>query len=190
LRRASRSARLNPDVITRNSLARDAASGGRRNLPRAGRSVPRGERGRSIFPAGGAVHFSTRGEYGVRLMVELARHYGDGPVTGNALTRAFQKNYLGVSQNGAEPIKYNHVFVAPSNTGIHSGFDLNNAGGVVSTPLAPGNGDDALGFGERNLEAAVDALVVLKAVVRPPALVHVLLYDAGQLIQMMVFRSA
>ena len=68
--------------------------------------------------------------------------YIDGPVTGNALTKAFQKNYLGVSQNGAEPIRYNHVFVAPSNTGIHSGFDLNNAGGVVSTPLAPGYGDD------------------------------------------------
>jgi Rrf2 family protein len=27
------------------------------------------------------VHFSTRGEYGVRLMVELARHYGRGPVS-------------------------------------------------------------------------------------------------------------
>lgn len=74
--------------------------------------------------------------------------YVDGPVTGNALTKAFQKNYLGVSQNGAEPIQYNHVFVAPSNTGIHSGFDLNNNGVVVSVPLAPGYGDDALGFGE------------------------------------------
>ena len=29
----------------------------------------------------GAVHFSTKGEYGVRLMVELARHYGEGPVS-------------------------------------------------------------------------------------------------------------
>ncbi len=36
---------------------------------------------RSIFPTSGAVHFSTRGEYGVRLMVELARHGGDGPVS-------------------------------------------------------------------------------------------------------------
>jgi len=36
---------------------------------------------RSIFPTSGAVHFSTRGEYGVRLMVELARHSGDGPVS-------------------------------------------------------------------------------------------------------------
>jgi Rrf2 family cysteine metabolism transcriptional repressor len=33
------------------------------------------------FPSTGAVHFSTRGEYGVRLMVELARHRGRGPVS-------------------------------------------------------------------------------------------------------------
>jgi Rrf2 family protein len=39
------------------------------------------KRPRSIFPGTGAVHFSTRGEYGVRLMVELARHYGSGPVS-------------------------------------------------------------------------------------------------------------
>jgi Rrf2 family protein len=36
---------------------------------------------RQILPASGAVHFSTRGEYGVRLMVELARHFGHGPVS-------------------------------------------------------------------------------------------------------------
>jgi hypothetical protein len=60
----------------------------------------------------------------------------------------FRDNYLEVSQNGAAPIHYPYSFIAPSNTGIHSGFDLNNFGGVVSTPLAPGYGDDAYGFGE------------------------------------------
>jgi hypothetical protein len=54
--------------------------------------------------------------------------------------RLFQENYLSVSQNGAEPIVYSYRFVAPSNTGIPSGFDLNN-NGVIGGP------DDAFGFG-------------------------------------------
>lgn len=52
----------------------------------------------------------------------------------------FQDNYLSISQNGAEPIHYEYYFVAPSNTGIPSGFDFNN-NGVIGGP------DDAYGFG-------------------------------------------
>jgi Endonuclease/Exonuclease/phosphatase family len=52
----------------------------------------------------------------------------------------FQDNYLSIPQNGAEPIHYPYVFVAPSNTGIPSGFDLNNNGVVAGA-------DDAFGFG-------------------------------------------
>jgi hypothetical protein len=59
----------------------------------------------------------------------------------NALATAFQTHYLSVGQNGAAPISYPYVFVAPSNTGIPSGFDLDNSGG------APGGPNDALGFG-------------------------------------------
>ena len=79
--------------------------------------------------------------------------YVDGPIDGNAMTDAFQANYLGVPQNvdgpggPTEPITYPYVFVAPSNTGIASGFDLNNNGVTVTTPGAPGYGDDAFGFG-------------------------------------------
>lgn len=36
---------------------------------------------RTTVPTSGALHFSTRGEYGVRLMVELARHDGTGPIS-------------------------------------------------------------------------------------------------------------
>ena len=61
--------------------------------------------------------------------------------------RLFQDNYLSVRQNGAQPISYKHRFIAPSNTGVASGFDLNNDGRVVTQPGAPGYGDDALGFG-------------------------------------------
>jgi hypothetical protein len=52
----------------------------------------------------------------------------------------FRANYLGISQNGADPIEYPYVFVAPSNTGIPSGFDLDNDGTV-------GGPNDAFGFG-------------------------------------------
>jgi hypothetical protein len=75
--------------------------------------------------------------------------YIDGPVTGNDLTERFQANYLSMPQKPElQGITYPYVFVAPSNTGIHSGFDLNNNGQIVDMPLAPGYGDDALGFGE------------------------------------------
>ncbi len=52
----------------------------------------------------------------------------------------FRDNYLAIGQNGAAPVDYPYYYVAPSNTGIPSGFDLNNNGAV-------GGGDDAYGFG-------------------------------------------
>jgi hypothetical protein len=58
----------------------------------------------------------------------------------NALAIAFQTNYLSVSHNGSTPIVYDHVYVAPSNTGIPSGMDFSNDG-VVGGP------NDAFGFG-------------------------------------------
>ena len=61
-------------------------------------------------------------------------------VAGGVAAELFQKNYLSVSQNEADPIEYGYYFVAPSNTGIPSGFDLNNDGSV-------GGPDDAFGFG-------------------------------------------
>src|SRR5215218_5572212 len=54
--------------------------------------------------------------------------------------RLFQRNYLSVGHNGAKPIAYPYRFVAPSNTGIPSGFDLDN-NGLVGGP------NDAFGFG-------------------------------------------
>lgn len=60
----------------------------------------------------------------------------------------FLENYLAVSQNGATPVEYPYFYIAPSNTGIPSGFDLDNNGVVVTTPGAPGYGNDAFGFGD------------------------------------------
>lgn len=52
----------------------------------------------------------------------------------------FRDNYLAVSQNGAAPVDYPYAYIAPSNTGVPSGLDLNNDGTV-------GGPDDAWGFG-------------------------------------------
>jgi hypothetical protein len=52
----------------------------------------------------------------------------------------FRTNFLEVSQMGAEPIHYPYAFIAPSNTGIPSGHDLNNDGTI-------GGPNDAFGFG-------------------------------------------
>ncbi|HEY9857997.1 MAG TPA: endonuclease/exonuclease/phosphatase family protein [Candidatus Obscuribacterales bacterium] len=59
---------------------------------------------------------------------------------GNQSAEQFRQNYLAVSQNGVDPVNYPYYYVAPSNTGIPSGFDLNNNGAIAG-------GDDALGFG-------------------------------------------
>jgi hypothetical protein len=59
---------------------------------------------------------------------------------GDVALDGFQDNYLLVPHGDAEPIVYPYRFVAPSNTGIASGFDLNNNGSV-------GGPDDAFGFG-------------------------------------------
>jgi endonuclease/exonuclease/phosphatase family metal-dependent hydrolase len=52
----------------------------------------------------------------------------------------FRDNFLAVSQNGAAPIDYPYSFIAPSNTGVPSGHDLDNNGSV-------GGPNDAFGFG-------------------------------------------
>ena len=46
-----------------------------------------------------------------------------------------------MAHNGAEPIDYPYSYIAPTNTGVPSGFDLDNDGTV-------GGPDDAFGFGD------------------------------------------
>ncbi|MBU2669014.1 endonuclease/exonuclease/phosphatase family protein [Actinoplanes bogorensis] len=61
--------------------------------------------------------------------------------------RLFERNFLAVSQNGAPAQRYPYRYVAPSNTGIASGFDLNNNGVIDTTPGDQAYGDDSYGFG-------------------------------------------
>jgi len=69
---------------------------------------------------------------------------GEGPLDG--IWQDFQDRYLDV---GEAPLRYEHVFAAPVNTGVLSGFDLNNDG-VVATDADRGtrtHGDDSFGYG-------------------------------------------
>ena len=61
-------------------------------------------------------------------------------VEGGRAAELFRDNYLEVPHNGAGPVHYPYYFVAPVNTGVPSGLDLDNSGTV-------GGGNDAYGFG-------------------------------------------
>jgi hypothetical protein len=63
-----------------------------------------------------------------------------GPGGTSLAAQLFQTNYLSVPHGDAASLEYPFRFVAPSNTGIPSGFDINNNGSV-------GGPDDAFGFG-------------------------------------------
>ncbi|GGD48872.1 endonuclease [Lacimicrobium alkaliphilum] len=55
--------------------------------------------------------------------------------------QAFVKHYLNQPQSGAEAIDYPYFYIAPVNTGVDSGHDLDGDG------VASGSGGDAFGFG-------------------------------------------
>ena len=63
----------------------------------------------------------------------------------------FGERYLATREPGAEevPIRYPYLYVAPTNTGVLTGFDL-NGDGVVASEADRGErryGDDSYGFG-------------------------------------------
>jgi hypothetical protein len=59
----------------------------------------------------------------------------------------FQNYFLSVSQNGQSTISYAHRQVFAVNTGISSGFDLDNNGTIVTTAGTEAYGNDCFGFG-------------------------------------------
>lgn len=59
----------------------------------------------------------------------------------------FHDNYLAAGQGGQTPLNYPYRFTAPSNTGVSSGFDLDNNGTAVTVPGTDPYGNDCFGFG-------------------------------------------
>ncbi len=78
-------------------------------------------RPRSIFPGTGAVHFSTRGEYGVRMMVELARHSGAGPIS---LTEMADHESLPRPYLEQLVVSLREAGLVTSTRGAHGGYEL------------------------------------------------------------------
>jgi Rrf2 family transcriptional regulator, cysteine metabolism repressor len=76
---------------------------------------------RPAYHGSGAVSFSTKGEYGVRLMVQLARHYGTGPASlaGIAAEEDLPRAYL-------EQLVVNlrEAGLVVSTRGAHGGYEL------------------------------------------------------------------
>lgn len=70
----------------------------------------------------------------------------DWDVSGEA-ARLLAEQYLNVGQGDREPIDYPYRYVPTVNTGVSSGFDLDNNGRVVTTPGSQDYANDAFGFG-------------------------------------------
>jgi Rrf2 family cysteine metabolism transcriptional repressor len=77
--------------------------------------------GRPTFHGSGAVAFSTKGEYGVRLMVQLGRHFGTGPASlaeiaaEEDLPRAYLEQLV---------ISLRDAGLVTSTRGAHGGYEL------------------------------------------------------------------
>ncbi len=68
----------------------------------------------------------------------------DYDVDGSAAS-IFQKNFLAVAQDNQTPISYPYFYIAPVNTGVQSGMDLDNNGTIGGEGRDRGN--DAFGYG-------------------------------------------
>lgn len=76
---------------------------------------------RTTVPTSGALHFSTRGEYGVRLMVELARHHGSGPVS---LSEMAEHESLPRPYLEQLVVSLREAGLVVSTRGAHGGYEL------------------------------------------------------------------
>jgi Rrf2 family protein len=83
---------------------------------------------RPAFHGSGAVAFSTKGEYGVRLMVQLGRHFGQGPASlaeiaaEEDLPRAYLEQLV-MSLRDAD--------LVTSTRGAHGGYELSREPGAI-----------------------------------------------------------
>lgn len=91
----------------------------------------------------------------VRPDILLINEFDYDPANPSLARDRFHNNYLAVGQNGQAPLNYPYRYAAASNTGVASGFDLDN-NGFANTTIPPANasatvkdnyGNDCFGFG-------------------------------------------
>ena len=81
-----------------------------------------------MYHGSGAVSFSTKGEYGVRLMVQLGRHFGTGPASlaeiaaEEDLPRAYLEQLV---------VSLRDAGLVASTRGAHGGYELTRAPGEI-----------------------------------------------------------
>jgi Rrf2 family transcriptional regulator, cysteine metabolism repressor len=87
----------------------------------AGTIIPTQPGARPIYHGSGAIAFSTKGEYGVRLMVQLGRHVGRGPASlaeiaaEEDLPRAYLEQLV---------VNLREAGLVTSTRGAHGGYEL------------------------------------------------------------------
>ncbi|HUQ44257.1 MAG TPA: Rrf2 family transcriptional regulator [Candidatus Limnocylindria bacterium] len=91
------------------------------NTPASAATLPATGAHRPSFHGTGAVAFSTKGEYGVRLMVQLGRHFGTGPASlaeiagAEDMPRAYLEQLAFVLRDAG---------LVTSTRGAHGGYEL------------------------------------------------------------------
>ncbi|MFL5642745.1 MAG: RrF2 family transcriptional regulator [Chloroflexota bacterium] len=84
---------------------------------------------RLAYHGSGAIAFSTKGEYGVRLMVQLGRHYGTGPASlaeiaaEEDLPRAYLEQLV---------VSLREAGLVTSTRGAHGGYELSRTPETIS----------------------------------------------------------
>ncbi len=90
-------------------------------LPTIPVTLPTAAHPRPAFHGSGAIAFSTKGEYGVRLMVQLGRHFGRGPAS---LAEIAAEEDLPRSYLEQLAIGLREAGLVVSTRGAHGGYEL------------------------------------------------------------------
>jgi Rrf2 family cysteine metabolism transcriptional repressor len=123
-----------------------------------------------VYHGSGAVSFSTKGEYGVRLMVQLARHVGKGPVS---LAGIAAEEDLPRADLEQLVVNLREADLVRSTRGAHGGYELARAPESITMsevlralegPIAPmvcaSDDPDHLSMCDRSSRCTVNALWV------------------------------